>query len=323
MLAVLLFAPGLRAEGVALAQATPEQLHAAERTFDAANELYDAKRYDEAVSAFRASHDIVASPNSSLMMARSLLKLDRLGKAYAAYQTAVKEADAAAAGDAKYKPTQQAAHTELAALRKRVALLTVELRGAPPGTELQVAGHSVPVAERDKPQVVKAGSVQVVAKTPSGKQVTRSVTVQAGGTSSVDLDLSAPPPQPPEKRTPQLQPRAPVREGTDLRPYAYVAAGVGAVGLIGFGVFGALDNSKFNDLKSNCPNGHCSPSRSGEISTGQTYQTLANVGLIVGVVGVGAGVTLYLLSSHGSSEETGPTAALRLGPGSASIQGTF
>jgi hypothetical protein len=70
------------AAGVPVDQASNDQLRAAQKTFRVADDLYDAKRFEEALTADRASYDIVASPNSRLMIARSLRELGRLEQAY-------------------------------------------------------------------------------------------------------------------------------------------------------------------------------------------------------------------------------------------------
>src|SRR4051812_48863807 len=91
--AVLLLSSGV----VHAADAAPpekEQKAGAQKTFDAGSRLYDAHRYDEALTAFRASYQILASPNSHLMVARALRDLGRNVEAYAEYDSVAREAAA-------------------------------------------------------------------------------------------------------------------------------------------------------------------------------------------------------------------------------------
>lgn len=81
-----------------------------------------------------------------------------------------------------------------------------------------------------------------------------------------------------------------------MRTWAYVAGGVGAGGLVTFAVFGVLARSTYNDLQNQCSGGPCPPDKAGEIASGRTAQTVANVGLVLGVLGAGAGATLFVLS---------------------------
>src|SRR5262245_51537725 len=78
-----------RADGVPIEDANPAQLRAAQKTFEAADDLFDGQQYDAAIKAFRTSYEIVASPNSRLMIARSMQKLGKLAEAYSELEGAV------------------------------------------------------------------------------------------------------------------------------------------------------------------------------------------------------------------------------------------
>src|SRR2546423_461561 len=73
---------------------------------------YRAGRLVAALAAFRASYELVPSPNSHLMVARALRDRGELVEAYAEYDKLVVEADAAAATDTKYDASAQAARAE-------------------------------------------------------------------------------------------------------------------------------------------------------------------------------------------------------------------
>jgi hypothetical protein len=77
-----------------------------------------------------------------------------------------------------------------------------------------------------------------------------------------------------------------------LRPYAYVAGGVGAAGILGWVAFGAMGRSKESDLRDTCsPN--CPQS---EVDSAKTKYLLANISLGLGIAGLGTGVALFFLS---------------------------
>ena len=63
--------PSAWADGVPIEDANPAQLGAAQKTFEAADQLYDGQQYEAAIKAYRTSFEIVASPNSLLMIARA------------------------------------------------------------------------------------------------------------------------------------------------------------------------------------------------------------------------------------------------------------
>jgi hypothetical protein len=88
-----------------------------------------------------------------------------------------------------------------------------------------------------------------------------------------------------------------------------------------------MANSKYHDLQSAC-HGPCPASKADQISSGKTDQTIANVGLVVGAIGVAAGVTLFVVSapkSHDPAREQEPkaSAALTVGPSWIGMRGAF
>jgi hypothetical protein len=106
-----------------------------------------------------------------------------------------------------------------------------------------------------------------------------------------------------------------------------VAAGVGVAGLGLFTVAGIMANSTYSDLSESC-GGPCPPDRQGDVDAGKTEQTLANIGLIVGAVGLAAGATLFVLSVTGGESEptdegSAPSSQLVVGPGYAGLRSSF
>ena len=132
---------------------------------------------------------------------------------------------------------------------------------------------------------------------------------------SGELLGGAPPPPPPE-----APPPAPAM--SSLRLGAYIAAGVGVVGLATFTVGGVMARSTYDDLNGACHGGPCPPDKSGEISSGKTQQTIANVGLVVGIAGVATGATLFVLSLPKASP-TAPTTGLAVAPGWMGVRGSW
>ena len=97
-----------------------------------------------------------------------------------------------------------------------------------------------------------------------------------------------------------------------------------------FGVFGVLNNSRYKSLQDACPNNSCPPGKKSDADTGRTYQTIANVGLVVGVVGLAGGATLYFLSTRDKKGDKADAHASRrpgvnvgLGFGSVDVRGSF
>jgi hypothetical protein len=159
------------------------------------------------------------------------------------------------------------------------------------------------------------------------------VLAAVGQKTAVTLDAQPEPPAPPPAATEPTEgekPETPAPAETSagasstspLRPYAYVAGGVGVAGLALFTVFGLMDNATFSDLQSACTHNVCPPSKQAEIDSGRTQQTVANVSLVVGAVGVAAGATLFVLSLSPKSP-AGPATGLVVAPGYLELRGTL
>jgi hypothetical protein len=315
--------PTSLAAGAAVDAATDEQKQSAQKLFLDAKKNFDEKQFEPALEGFRASYDVVASPNSLLMVARTLVALDRIEEGYDTYQEVIRTADEAAAKDPKYAPAAEAARKEVEEIRPRLGFLSLDIVGATADTQIFINEKPIERDRWGKEIVARVGVVSISAKAPGKPEYNEDVTL--GGeavTHRIDLaSLWAPPPPP---VTPTEEPTASGSVdllGLDMRTWSYIAGGVGAAGVVTFGVFGVMNRSKYNSLESDCPNGLCATDRSDDIDAGKRYQTIANVGLVVGVVGLGTGTALYLLSNKKGREE--PTTQVGIGPGSVTVQGTF
>jgi hypothetical protein len=82
-----------------------------------------------------------------------------------------------------------------------------------------------------------------------------------------------------------------------------------------------MSNSDYSDLQSSCHPG-CPASKSSEIDNGKTNQLIANIGLGLGIAGVAAGATLFVLSLGGKSAPAATT-GLVVGPGFVGLRGTL
>ena len=142
------------------------------------------------------------------------------------------------------------------------------------------------------------------------RQPRRAATCRAGAD-------GRPPRVPPPKRR--------ASNGIDQRALAVVAGGVGVLGFATFAVFGVLDQKKYSDLQDKCPGGVCSGSVASGIDTGRTYQTLANVGLVVGLVGAAAGIVLFATapSQHALPITARVPTEVAVGPSSMLVRGRF
>jgi hypothetical protein len=282
-------------------------------------DLFTAKKYALALEEFRASYAAVASPNSHLYIARCLAATGDPRAAYLEFDKVVVEADARAATEAKYAPTRDTAKVEREEQRTKIALVTVTVAHADASTTLQVGGQSVTSDKWGTALPLLPGSVDVVIQTGTTPPVHSTLTVAAG--ERRDLALDAAPPPPSSVVAVKAKPVRSSRAG--LRTAAFVAGGVGVVGFGMALVGGLMASSTYSSLQSSCPMVPCSaPGAAGHVSSGNMQEALANVGLVVGALGIATGATLFVLSTGGKAKKT-EGAELRVGPGYGEISGRF
>jgi hypothetical protein len=304
---------------VAPDDASAEQKKEAMAHFTAGKAAAESKGWEKAESELRASLEVVNSPNARLVLARALRDSGKLDAAWSEYAETADGATHLAAADPRYQQTADAAKSEHAELEPKLAFVTVTVAHAPPDAALKVGGRTVPAAAWAAPIVVPQGALDVVLVGPDGKELARrTVPAAVGEKTPVDLDAQPAPPAapaapsaddvPPTDKPVEDKP-APSNGRRNLRVPAYAAAGVGGASLIVFGVFGAMEKSSYSNLQSACPGGVCPPSKSSEISSGKTEELVANVALGLGIVGVAAGATLFVLSLGGSSSSSSSQSA--------------
>ncbi len=311
------------AAGVEPSQATPVQREQAQSRFLRGKKLFDAKNYAGAAEEFRASHDILASPNSLLVLARSLRQEGDLVAAYVEFDKARIEAKELARDDSRYDKAGESASQERDALASKLGFVIVDVQHPAPDTTLKIGNDTIQRAGWGEPAPILPGTTVIEVETPGHPKATTSVTVSAGQTEHARLDAQAE--SPPEARKTAPAP-PPDDHRSTMRTAAYVAGGVGAAGLVTFVVAGILSNHTYGDLQKNCgSSGPCSSSSfNDEISRGKTQQTIANIGLVAFVLGAGAGVTLFVLSQPPKdAPATAAKARVQLEPAGVSLRGAF
>lgn len=314
--------------GVAQAQTDLERATAR----DAANsgrQAFDAGQYDKAIDSFTRAESLVHAPPHLLFLARSQAKLGRLVAAHETYLKITRETLKPNAPKA-FSDAQNAAEQELPTVDARLPYVTVTLQGAPAdGVTVQMDSTSLPAAMIGIPLPADPGQHTFKASgTATGDPVTvtfaeaakqtvvlkvRSTGVPAAAAAPV---AGAAEPATSSVASPQSGPlKTDTSEvkGSGLRIASYVSFGVGAVGL-GVGTYFLLKSGGTRDeadkLFSQCrtvnAQGNCGALRQqfeSKDSDADSQRTLGVAGLVVGGVGVVAGVTFLIIDlSSGSSK---------------------
>lgn len=312
------------AQGSSLGAATEQDKAVASEQYVKGMEAFQAGDAATALEHFNKSYQAVQSPNSHLMVGKALIDLGRHAEAYRELEQTAREADEAAALDKKYGQTAQAARDELKALKNELVELNVHVVGATSTTVVRVNGKDHSPAELQQPLIVPPGELEV-SRIEDGQVVNTESTNPAAG-DKLEMTLEAPQAAPAPAPPPSVP--APSQDDMTKKPFphrrsmAYVAGGIGAAGLIGFGVFGLLNNAKYSDVKDECSNGICPRDQKRDADRGHTYQTAANVSLIAGVVGAVTCVSLLLTEDEEGSNVARST-RVRVGLDRVTLEGSF
>ncbi len=283
---------------VALAQApagtepSPAATEDATVVFTRAAKLYRERHYDQALPLFESLVERTNSPNARLYVGHCLVKLGRPVEAYRAFSRVL--GNSTALRDDKYDPTREAARQELYALEQRVAKLVVAPAEAP-GLRIQVDGQPLAPEWYGAAYAVEPGEHRVQGEADGFEPASRSATLAAGETQTVSLVLTprAAEPAPASSGPAPVSAAAPSR--SPLRVAGWVAIGVGATGLAVFTIAGLSAKGVHDNLEADCGSAPCSDAgHRDDAARGKTLQTVANVGLVAGLLGAAGGAALLL-----------------------------
>jgi hypothetical protein len=279
---------------------------AARASFNAAQTLYDQHKFADALILFRTAHKASGNPNAQLMIARCLLELGALAEAHDALLATIHAAAELVPDSPKYARTRDTAAIELATLERRMGRVVIVAADVDAGTIVTLNGAAVPPARLGVPFAVDPGDKVIELTRPGVAAQRREVKVRAGEIKTVTLGSStrgAPPP-------------APV--GGRVRVAGFVVAGVGVAGAVVLAVAAPLAQSKFSTLERECGGARCvDPKYAAVVDSGKTMDTLAGVGLAVGVAGlVGGG----LMIAFGGPSAAPARATIAVSPTSAQLR---
>jgi hypothetical protein len=312
-------APLAQAQPVPIEVASAAQKGVALKQFKLAVDLFKADKYEQALKMFNMSFDKVASPNTRLMIARTLTKLERYPEAYEQLELARVESEALAPGKSKYRDTASAATVALEALEDKVVFIEVDT-----GSELLLDDKPVEVERWGRKLVRMPGKFTLELKLKNGQR--KKVTLELGPGQTAKADLSVPAPElstaPPPASALTAKPSPVVVQGVSYGALAWTGVGVAAAGAVGFTVFGLTGADRFQTLENECPGQQCPERLRDTAEQGRTFQTLANVSLGVGITGlIGATVFVLVNSRAGNVTEERAGAAPSAAERSASSSG--
>ena len=290
--------------GTAVAEESKTAL--AQALFDEGRSLLRENRYAEACPKLAESQALEPAPGTLLNLAVCHEGEGKLATAWGEFTQVLSEAKRDGRNDRK-----EIAEEHLHALESRVPKLTVDVPfgSRVNGLEVWLKGLALRPSSWNVQIPVNPGELEIMAKAPGRREYVAQVQCAEGTPCGVTIPVLAELPKPPSRppvAKPVVQRRVlpqPVAEpDTGRRDAAYVAAGVGIVAL-GVGTFfGLRAKSQWNDANDHCPDNVCDSQGSSLSHDALTSARVADVGIGLGVVGLG--VAGYLVLTGPSSSET-------------------
>jgi pentatricopeptide repeat protein len=279
--------------------------------------------FDKAIDLFTRAEGLVHAPPHLLYLARSYMKLGRLVHAHEVYVKMQRE-DLAANAPRAFVDAQAAGAEDMKALEARLPRVKVVVQGTTSdAATVTIDGTVLSAAAVGLPRPMDPGHHDFVAKAEGRKSGSFSLELKEGAQETVTLTLD-------REDTPEPAPGpapAPAGEGSGTKTLAYVAWGVGAVGLVTGTIFLLSNRSNRDDADALCPNGACPASKRSDIQelddSADRAATLAWISYGVGIAGIAAGTALFFLSGPRKAQAT--TASVRpwVGPRSVGLVGRF
>lgn len=316
------------------AQATDEATTKAARArFQEGVSLYDKGQFEASRAAFLQAYALRKHPAVLLNLAQSSLRSGRPYEAAKYFQQYLREASTAT-------PAQHAdAEKGLAEARTKIGRFDVS---APSGAEISVDGTAVGVAPLSDSVDVEPGTHSVRARMTDGTTETKSASARAGERVAVQLsapikEVAAPvpvPSTPPSNATETNEPERPQSTTFDVQPSnksfwpksmapVYIGAGMVVVGVGSAIVFNAFKQSALDSAKNtaglilanngtsstcNAPSSRFAAackSLQDDVDRSNTDNTIANVGIGVGIAGAVLGL-VWLFAGPKRDAESPP-----------------
>lgn len=282
---------------------SPQEQKAIAKRFEDAAATFERGDVESALQQFTLLSQSSDSPNVLLYIGYCKQKLGRLRDAYRAF--ALSARSAATSGEERYRPTLLAAQDQLSVLGLQLAKLTVSLAETPPGLSLTVDDELVAQADLGSPIVLEQGTHHIEAVAAGYEPIRRELALSKGDNKTITLLLVQQGAKPTTQAAPTQETGAsPVSSnGLPFTTFGIVATGVGAVGLGTFAIAGLRARSIERQLQTECSEPCSDASHRSLADDGGTYQLVANVGLVTGLIGVASAATFFYLG-HASKSQT-------------------
>ncbi len=314
----------------------------ARQTAEQAAAAFNAGNYAESERLWSAAARLYPkAPTLSLGLARAAAKNGHVVLSQEQYNKIIREWGNVPNPPPAFKDALEAAQREVGDVSKRVASVTINVEGGATNPTVTVDGVGVPAAALGLKRPVDPGSHTVHAEAQGYKPADTPFQVAEGGSAVASLTLVKNPDAPVVGTNPGGtpppggdQPPPAAGGGGSNHTLAFVAFGVGGVGLVVGAITGIIAIGKHGDLKDQCPGGTCTSDKQSAIDSYKSMGTISTIGFIVGGVGIAAGAVLWLTAPKETGRADSPSwATLKpakgvemtpyVGAGAAGVTGRF
>jgi len=282
------------------AHAFAQETAAAAALFQRGLAAMEAGHYDEGCPALEESYRIEPLPGVLFTSAECHAKWGKTATAVARYEDYLSAYERMPASQRlKQRGRDDIAKKQISALEPKVPKLSVSLPPqAPPQTVVKRGGVVLGTPSLGVSIPVDPGEHIFTTEVPGGRPHEQRVSVEAGETKSVVLEIDeggpAAKPSAPAAAGPASTPPAAEAGGSSQRTIGYVIGGIGVVGVIAGSVTGALVFSKKSTVDDNCQDALCNAEGKQAADSAQTLGLVSNIAFGVGAAGLVTGAVLIL-----------------------------
>lgn len=310
-----------------LAQLTAADKALAEGLFQDGKKLMDEGKLQEACPKLAESQRVDPTVGTLLNLAVCHEKEGKTASAWAEFTEASSLAASAGQQDRAQFAAKRA--SELEARLTRLVLDATQATQAAPAMTITLNGKELNAAAATGSGIpVDPGTATIEAKAPGKRPWSQQVTLDPGpSTTRVTIptladvavqEAKAAPPAPPPARPAAAKPQA---TGNPMRTLGFVAGGVGIAGIGVGAVFGMMTIQKAGDVEEGCSGSfRCSRADVEANESAQTKAMVSNIALGAGLVCLGAGVAMVLMSPR-SPEQAAAVERVWVAPSVASDGG--
>jgi hypothetical protein len=317
-----------------LAPSAAAQTSDPDALFQKGLEAMRAGRYATACPLLEQSYRLDPLPGALFTVAECEAAWGKLAAAVRHYQSFLDALTSLPPGrrDA-FEERRKIAADKMAALTAVMPEITIDvLPGTWTGLVVKRNGEVVGPSSYGVTQKVDPGPYVITAQAEGGSVWERRVELGERDRARIDV----PWPLPGADSAKPVEPSTAAVESSDstrrssTRTWAYVAGGVGAVGLVTGSIAGIVAMANKSSIDANCPNHLCNAEGRSAVNAGQSAATISTIAFPVGLAGGGLAALLFVLSS-GRTDSGSGASFLGLRPyvagtpqgGAAAVEGSF